>query len=850
MDQDSAWAMEAKQHIQKLRQPDDSQQWKALLPKLEAASLQGDHDLVRQLVEVSPQSAREYALETALGGWGEAFETGNREATARWLRIASRVGEALQSLTGDASVHSAVAALEGATGDPSRLRSFALGHREFREGMSAYRPLRTGEAGVHFAVARDALGRAGSPMELWALCGLARIWGYEGRYDKALRTYRPILRQAERQRFLSLTGWTQWGWAWIDARQGRPMSALSRTRAMEEAYRNAGEAENLGAARFMIGQALFLLGQRESGWQYNHRALKALARLPTSFRRHVLLTSVSTDALEDGLPEASLFMQEEALRVAQEVQDPIRLTEIHAARAKLLSFLARSDEAMSELEAAKITVQGIPQDATERKLHADLLWTEGEVRLQQDPRSSLESLSRAIREYQVLNASAAVAYASLTRAQAYLVLGMDREAETDLKKGLQILEDPASQVQDEDLRLSYADSIEDAYDELIRFQWEKHHDFQGSLRTLERSRSNFTASRNQNVQLDRLPDDGVVVEYAVLKDSLLIWVLDRQDCQFFKNKIQASALDAWVEQFTEGVKKGSDEKQIKSLGAELHNLLIPKMVSDLSEERVVYFIPDKSLNKLPFAALWNNRSNRYFIEEHPVAISPSLAQLQRARGTSRAAVAKPVKSALLVGNPAFDHKLFNSLAGLPYAETEVADAGSNFETSETLTPEQATKWNILDRLGQFDVFVFAGHAIINQSHPSRSYLVIAPAQEPPDPGLLSGGDIQERKYHHLQLVVLSACSSIGPRASRASGLIGIARPFLLAGVPSVVGTLWKVQDKDGIALLPKFYSSLAEGMSPLLALREMQITAIYQKNHNSETLRAWSSFEIVVSQIN
>jgi CHAT domain-containing protein len=222
--------------------------------------------------------------------------------------------------------------------------------------------------------------------------------------------------------------------------------------------------------------------------------------------------------------------------------------------------------------------------------------------------------------------------------------------------------------------------------------------------------------------------------------------------------------------------------------------------------------------------------------------------LQQAQDTSRAAVGNPIKSALLVGNPSFDHGLFQDLAGLPYAEAEVADAGSNFEISETLDPKQATKWNILDRLDRFDAFVFAGHAIINQNHPSQSYLVLAPAQEPPDPGLLSGSEIQKKKYHHLQLVVLSACSSIGPRAARASGLIGIARPFLMAGVPSVVGTLWNVNDNNNATLLPVFYSAVANDARPIQALREMQLAAIRRKNSETTTLRAWSSFEIVVSK--
>ncbi len=132
----------------------------------------------------------------------------------------------------------------------------------------------------------------------------------------------------------------------------------------------------------------------------------------------------------------------------------------------------------------------------------------------------------------------------------------------------------------------------------------------------------------------------------------------------------------------------------------------------------------------------------------------------------------------------------------------------------------------------------------NLSLPSQSYLVLAPSEQPPDSGVLLGKEIRLKEFHRLRLVVLSACSSIGARAARASGLVGIARPFLQAGVPEVVGTLWNVHDKESAALLPSFYRRVSSGKPPIHALREMQIAA----GSDLRTLRAWSSFEIVTGK--
>jgi CHAT domain-containing protein len=840
----SSWDQEAERHLQEFSQPSASQRWSSLLPELEAATLRGDEDLVLRLVKVSPQSAREFALETSLGGWGDALQAGDKQTAARQLQIVSQVGKALRSVSGDETVLLSVDVIEKAAEEPARVQALATGYREFRDGMSAFRPLRTGEAAVHFVAARKALAGSRSPVEQWALCGLARCWGYEGRYGEAIAAYRAILADSVPRGCFSLTGWTQWGWAWIAARQGFPMEALSRSLATEEAYQRAGEAENLGAARFMISESLFLLGQRESGWRYTYSALEALSTLPTIFRRHVLLTATATDALEEGLPDASLLIQDEALRIAKEIRDPIRLTETYKARAKILATLRRTEEALQNLAVAKSTAQRISQDSTGRKIRADLLWAEGEVVLRRDPRNALQPLSWAIEEYRAMNASTSAAYALLTRAKAHQSVGSNQEAQADFEDALNVIESHAADVGDGDLLLSYMDSVEDAYDELIRFKWEENRRFPEALHVLERSRNLTADSALPSLLLEQLPADGVVVEYALLKDRVLIWVMDRHGCQSFEKKVWLSEVNLLVERFLDDLDKGANEETIQQPSSRLHDLLIPPSVENIAADKVIYFVPDKSLNRVPYAALWNDRSRRYFVQDHTLAISPSLANLLRIQKPSEK-VSSGIKSALLVGNPTFDRALFQGLENLPDAEKEIRAAQDSFGDSHILTGKEATKSQILDQLDHFDIFVFAGHALSNQSFPSQSYLVLAPSAEPPDAGVLLAKEIRLGKFRRLRLVVLSACSSIGPRAARASGLTGIARPFLSAGASNVVGTLWNIRDKESAMLLPVFYRSTAKGKAPICALREMQLAAIGRGKSGARTLRAWSSFEIV-----
>ena len=844
LDRTSGWAGEAKAHLQELGQPSGSERWQRELPALEAAALQRNREVVRRIVDASPQSAREYAMEATLGAWGDAVLKRDRDGAARSLRIAKEIGATLRTVNGDSFLAQAVRALEKAGKDSGRQRELARGNQELREGMRAYRVLSTGEAATHFAAAYELLRLGRSPLQLWALCGLARCRGYQGRYSEAIRDYGTVLAAADRQGFSSLAGWTHWGLFWIAGRQGKPTEALSEARAMERSYEQAREAENLGTARLMVGDGLFLLGQDQPGWRSLYQALGAFAEFPTVLHRHVLLQRVATAGLEEGLPAAGLSFEEESLRIADEVQDPLRRTEARWGRAKILQALGRTTAAVGDLEAARRFIGAVAQDDTGRKLGADLLWTEGEVWRQLNPRRAMECLTRAMDDYRKLNAFSSVAYTSLGRARVERALGLVDAARADLGAAIRILEDPASNIREEDLRLSYSESIQDVYDELILTEWKSGRPH-AALEALERSRA-FPAPALAGLDraFERLPGDGVVIEYALLPDRLLIWVVDAQGISPIERPVGSAEVNHLVERFVAAVKRADDEKDILDLASQLNDLLVPARIARLSERRAIYFVPDKILNKVPFAALWNHKTHRFLLEDHPVAVAPSLSHLL-APGPMPVSSSAASPSALLVGNPALNRGFFGDLKDLPGAEGEIVSARGAFRDSLALLGREVTKSQLLDELDRHDVFVFAGHAIVNSSLPSRSFLVLSPkGGEGDDPGILLAEEIGVRRFRRLRLVVLSACSSAGPRAARGAGLAGLARPFLAAGAQTVVGTLWDVADRGTAGLLADFYRAVAAGRTPVEALRQAQIARL-RLDGGARGLKLWGAFEVV-----
>ena len=73
------------------------------------------------------------------------------------------------------------------------------------------------------------------------------------------------------------------------------------------------------------------------------------------------------------------------------------------------------------------------------------------------------------------------------------------------------------------------------------------------------------------------------------------------------------------------------------------------------------------------------------------------------------------------------------------------------------------------------------------------------------------------------LVTLSACETQLGELSAGDELVGLSRAFIYAGTPSLVATLWSVDDKSTRFLMERFYGYLKEGHGKASALRQAQL---------------------------
>ncbi|WP_149978195.1 CHAT domain-containing protein [Microcystis aeruginosa] len=160
----------------------------------------------------------------------------------------------------------------------------------------------------------------------------------------------------------------------------------------------------------------------------------------------------------------------------------------------------------------------------------------------------------------------------------------------------------------------------------------------------------------------------------------------------------------------------------------------------------------------------------------------------------------------------FHHSDFNKLFAIQnptkdlfYTDLEVNILSTFFTEPQVIAQDNATKNAVLPHLKSSDnhCYHFSCHGGFNQANPLESALFLA-NKEP-----LTLGEIFELRLNKCRLVTLSACETgLIDLNSISDEYIGLPSGFLFAGSPSVVSSLWTVNDLSTSFLMIKLYEIL------------------------------------------
>lgn len=376
-------------------------------------------------------------------------------------------------------------------------------------------------------------------------------------------------------------------------------------------------------------------------------------------------------------------------------------------------------------------------------------------------------------------------------------------------------------------------------------------DYQEFLRKVQRERFDEYASLiganpyNFKAIQKFITDRTAFLEYVVLGDRLLIFVLtskrelyiEKIEEKDFQKKLQGTVLAFRIDLAREI--PGWQEKS-----QWLYSKLIAPVEQYLREQgiRTLCIIPYGILHYLPFGAL-QSESNEFLLEQYDIFYAPSSTVL-------KFALEKGEKRPITQLDQDNTHNQLLMLANpdntLGYAEEEVRAIQMLYPQQETqlLIGSEVTEENVKAEAGNYRILHFATHGILDPAQPLFSGLVLANNE------FLEVHEIfNELSLDNNSLVVLSACNTALGRRSEGDEIIGLSRAFMYAGAPSIIASLWAVDDQSTALIMQRFYKYLKEGSyTKTTALKASQISLLYDTEYPEfHHPHYWAAFEVIGS---
>lgn len=278
----------------------------------------------------------------------------------------------------------------------------------------------------------------------------------------------------------------------------------------------------------------------------------------------------------------------------------------------------------------------------------------------------------------------------------------------------------------------------------------------------------------------------------------------------------------------------SDFRNYCQAAYQLYRELLQPVHSTINRKRLT-IIPDGILSYIPFEALLISMPQTdhihyhdlsYLIHDFPVNYSYSTELLLTSGKKEILSRKKTIAFAPDYSEARYHSDDTQQLASIPGIFDEVGYLETALR-ADAFTGRKATESNFRENAGLFDILHLAMHTLINDSLPAFSRLAFFPVDHDNirDDGWFTTSDIYNLNLN-ARLAVLSACNTGTGILRRGEGVMSLARGFLYAGCPTVVMTLWEVEDRSGTMIMKEFYRNLKSGKPIDVALRNAKLAHI------------------------
>ncbi|HZR43832.1 MAG TPA: CHAT domain-containing protein [Ktedonobacteraceae bacterium] len=329
-----------------------------------------------------------------------------------------------------------------------------------------------------------------------------------------------------------------------------------------------------------------------------------------------------------------------------------------------------------------------------------------------------------------------------------------------------------------------------------------------------------------------LAPDQLLLTYFLYKGRLVIFAITKEQMVIHENPDGIAQLERLLPPLYAHLEPRGwpdplqpPQLAIRRLLQKLYGLLIAPVASLLPPSfGSITIVPYGLLHNLPFHALHNG--THFLIEDFQINYLPAtsiLTQLHTCKHTTHS------KPPLILGYSGNGH-LQRAL--------EEAKALQIMLDGSCYLDDEATIERLIKQAPGSPIIHLATHGKCRLDAPNFSYVRLAD-------GPFNAIDAFSLDLEDCQLVTLSGCETGLALSGGGDEQLGLGRAFLSAGAPSLVMSLWPVEDSATNELMLLFYRYLLNGDSKVQALRSAQCSLLRRSDSLYSHPYFWAAFHLV-----
>jgi len=333
------------------------------------------------------------------------------------------------------------------------------------------------------------------------------------------------------------------------------------------------------------------------------------------------------------------------------------------------------------------------------------------------------------------------------------------------------------------------------------------------------------------------------------KEELFIFVVTKNECHVCHSPVD-SVFNKNLETITQNLhgfipyletRERFDSLKMALFG--VYQAAVHPVIPLLKGETLI-IVPDEMLSYIPFDALITHHETdsisnyagaSYLLYEYDISY---MYNSQLINHKHPRAWRFPAVMAWLPGNTDASPGSFGNLKGAVEEVADILELVKGRSIQESLV-----KQDLINLLQEPDILHLAMHTLAAGNSGSSPYFILDTISDP-----LPTNQMHDYEINALQLsspmVVLSSCETAGGQLYRGEGIMSLSRSFLQAGAPSVVHSLWPVEDAKSREIMVGFYGELKKGHAKSSALSRVKRQYLDQQPPFYSHPYYWAAFQI------